>query len=264
VLLIQLVILVLVSTLGHIHLLVLSFFTILLLFPLVRVLVCIIKHFWPFSSPSPTSGIEVLVEDLGPAHLLARACLPKSVLENHHLALAFKIMANRSYNVFHGWDALDAANARKNMIACVLATDMDCHAALQDELQKQKHLAEGAFAFEHDAAKDKLALLKCVLHAADISNPTRPFAISSKISLLAIEEFNRQVVAEEGLGLPVTKHMAAFDHDAKCEGEIFFLKAVARPYFEALADCFPMCQTRWLASIDNNNQMWKAQIGTSK
>jgi len=200
----------------------------------------------------------------------------QSVLENHHLSLAFNIMENRAYNVFQGWDAKEASYARTTTIECVLATDMDCHALLQEQLVKQKNKPEGAFTLQSKqeggegevrrlSKEDRIVLKKCLLHAADISNPTRPFAISSKISMLAIEEFNKQAAMEEQLGLVVTKHMVTPDHDSKCRGEMFFLKQLARPYFEALGGCFPLreeCVNRWLANIDNNFERWKAQLST--
>lgn len=120
----------------------------------------------------------------------------QSVLENHHLTLAFNIMQHSSYSVFGKWDAESEAQARKFIISAVLATDMDAHALLQDDLLRRRAetdanaaLGPAAPAFDRGSDRDRVALAKSVLHAADISNPSRPFHICARISLLAIKEF---------------------------------------------------------------------------
>ena len=184
----------------------------------------------------------------------------------HHLALAFNIMANRSYNVFAGWSKEEAAQARAFMIACVLATDMDMHISLQDELvrRKERPAEQGPFNLKTEA--DRTLLAKCVLHAADISNPTRPFRSSAPISLLAIKEFQSQAQEEESLGLPVTSFFVFTDFASKCKGEAGFAQFVARPYFDSLLACLPPTQAAIdlgfdpVATIDDNVALWKLQM----
>lgn len=187
----------------------------------------------------------------------------QSVLENHHLALAFNIMSNKAYNVFMNWEPEAAVTARKNMIACVLATDMDAHNSLQDELiRRHSRLEKGNCAFDFSKEDDKVAMAKCLLHAADISNPTRNFETSAKIAMLAIQEFNQQAIDEERMGIPVTQFMVTPDFASKCRGEIFFASCVAKPYFAALKSCFPCISLeRWdpVKMIEKNVERWKEQ-----
>ena len=145
------------------------------------------------------------------------------------------------------------------MIACILATDMDAHALLQDELSRRGATTSN-MAFDLSNATDKVTLFKCLLHAADISNPTRNFSTSSRLSLLAIQEFNQQALDEEKLGIPVTPFMVAKDFPSKCKGEIFFYSQVAMPYFVALKSCFP-AQIRYdpVSAIEKNVECWKRQ-----
>jgi len=49
--------------------------------------------------------------------------------------------------------------------------------------------------------------MKAVLHAADISNPVRPFGVALSMVNRVHEEFELQARAERGAGLPVTPHM---------------------------------------------------------
>jgi len=187
----------------------------------------------------------------------------QSVLENHHLALAFSIMSNRAYDVFHGWVPAEIAQSRKWIIACVLATDMAVHASLQDDLLRRNSSSPTASttAFDMALEEDKIALLKCLLHAADISNPTRSFRTSSQLSQLAIQEFKRQAADELRLAIPVSPHMVFSDFASECKGEIGFIRFVARPYFSALAACFPNSKAAdtWLPAMDRNIESWTAQ-----
>jgi hypothetical protein len=82
--------------------------------------------------------------------------------------------------------------------------------------------------------------------------------------MLAIQEFNQQAANEMTLGLPVTPHMVTLDHSSKCKGEAGFAKFVARPYFEALLNCFPQAEQRALQVIDSNIEMWNAQACTNQ
>ena len=170
-------------------------------------------------------------------------------------------MANRAYNVFAKWDQEEAAKARRTMIVCVLATDMDVHATLQEELLRRKQRP-----FDFDSEVDKTLLGKCILHAADIANPTRPFRTSAPISLMAISEFQSQAQVEKAEGLPCTPYFVFTDFASKCRGEVGFAQFVARPYFAALLDCLARTEVAVargfdpLSAIDANIEQWKLQM----
>lgn len=163
------------------------------------------------------------------------------MLENHHLALAFNIMQHASCAVFAKWSPEAEAQARKFIIAAVLATDMDAHASLQDELRRRAAhtttaaaTAPGAgagagagLAFDPASDADRLALAKCLLHAADIANPSRPFGVCARISMLAIQEFQQQAEEEAVAGLSISPHMVFPSHESKCRRG-YWLLAVLR------------------------------------
>lgn len=210
----------------------------------------------------------------------------QNVLEMHHLALAFNIMSNASYDVFKGWSTEEAGEARKLIISCVLATDMDLHQSLQKELIRrskragapQQHQGEasdfltvdsrstssnppgGEVPFVLSRREDLTVLFRCVLHAADVANPTRPFKVSARISMGAITEFQQQTEDEKDAGLPVTSYMVLSTFEDKAKGELYFATGIARPYFAALKACFP-ASARWdpLSAIDANAACWREQ-----
>ena len=138
---------------------------------------------------------------------------------------------------------------------------MEVHASLQQELGRRACVQEDVDtpAFNLENRADVVMMCKCLLHAADISNPTRPFRVSARISMLAIEEFNLQAAAEDALGIPVSTFMIALDHASKCRSELFFLEKVARPYFLELQSCFRTANYDPVAAIDRNIEQWKKQ-----
>jgi cAMP-specific phosphodiesterase 4 len=52
--------------------------------------------------------------------------------------------------------------------------------------------------------KNKAYLLKALVHAADIGNPTRPFDIAMKWGVSIVKEFFHQGAREKELGLEIS------------------------------------------------------------
>ena len=71
---------------------------------------------------------------------------------------------------------------RKIVIGTILATDMSFHFSLTTEFRSHMD-------FSHKSPEARLLLAKTILHAADLSNPTLPFAINSHISQNVHTEF---------------------------------------------------------------------------
>ena len=59
----------------------------------------------------------------------------ESVLENHHLAVAFKILQNPACDIFASLSQKQRISVRKMMIDMVLATDMSKHMKLLADLK---------------------------------------------------------------------------------------------------------------------------------
>lgn len=76
--------------------------------------------------------------------------------------------------------------------------------------------------------------MKAVLHAADISNPARPFDAALAAAERVHLEFQRQVRRERELGLPVAPHMVAEEPAVWAKMEVQFIDYVAGPLWERL------------------------------
>ena len=116
-----------------------------------------------------------------------------------------------------------------------MGTDMSKHGASQNEL---KEIAKAASEERDLAGKNKQTLLRAVVHAADISNPTKPFDISVQWSERIIKEFFSQGDKERELGFPITmlcdRHTVNFS-----DSQSGFINFVIKPYFTVVSDLIP-------------------------
>lgn len=76
--------------------------------------------------------------------------------------------------------------------------------------------------------------LRVVLHAADISNPIRPFPVALAYAQRVQTEFKRQAEQERTMSLPVAPHMDAPDAATWAKMEVQFIDYIASPLWERL------------------------------
>jgi cAMP-specific phosphodiesterase 4 len=112
----------------------------------------------------------------------------KSVLENHHIAVAFNTMLkSKDTCIYENFSNEQFKQYREYMIDLVLATDNANHNKFITELTKR----ESSVDFDPKGA-DKKLILELVIHLADISNPTKPWRLCYKwIDLLFLEFFKQ-------------------------------------------------------------------------
>ena len=195
---------------------------------------------------------------------LAKTYFNQSPLEHHHTSVALSCLGTHGCNVFENWCQSFVDFARNLISNSLLATDMLLHdQVLQDLLSYDPSLLTSPlhnFSSSMDVVfrveqYELLRLSRLMLHAADISNTVRPFAISAHYTDKLASEFGVQVARERELGLPVAPFMVIPDDQAKARGEIYFLTNIARPYFVALAKAFPVCQ-ELVSTLDGNIKEW--------
>ena len=120
-----------------------------------------------------------------------------SILENMHISEAFKLMnTNPECDLFSGVDKKIYEKMRKKMISCVLATDMANH---NGHINFMKNVINN-----NNKAEDNQEFMNLLIHASDISNPTKPFNVYLKWAKLVVEEFCQQGDKEKALGLECT------------------------------------------------------------
>ena len=119
-----------------------------------------------------------------------------SVLENMHISETFNLInSDTNCNILENLDNSEYKIFRKQMISCVLNTDMANHS---NSLNFMKKILKEDYAKTEDDNQNYMNLL---IHSADISNPTKKFDIYFKWAKLVVEEFYYQGDKEKELGL---------------------------------------------------------------
>jgi len=127
----------------------------------------------------------------------------QSVLENHHAASFFFLVDNTSNNCdfMSNLSADEKLKIRKIIIENILGTDMTRHSAIMKEMKEIIDMPESEHSW-HDKRKGNL--LKAIVHAVDISNPTRDFPVAENWSKRIVQEFFHQGDRERVLGYDIT------------------------------------------------------------
>ena len=156
----------------------------------------------------------------------------KSVLENHHVAAAFALAMNDEYDIFAGLSPSDFSKIRGQMIDMVLSTDISQHFSTLS-------LFKNKFADRRTVdSDDKRLCFQMLLHAADISNPTKPWPLCYRWTELVISEFWAQGDRERDEGIPVGYMMDRFTVNI-AKSQIGFIDVIVSPTFESLKVQFP-------------------------
>ena len=171
-----------------------------------------------------------------------------SVLENMHVSEAFKLMhSNPIYDVFDGFDRETYKKFRKQIIHCVLATDMTKHSGSINFLNKllsEKNKPED---------NDKQDYMDLIIHTSDISNPTKIFDIYFKWAKLVVEEFYDQGDKEIKLGLKCSCDRTKV---TIYKNQLGFIDFVELPFFSLVSKVFPKLDFL-LINLNNNKQRIK-------
>ena len=172
-----------------------------------------------------------------------------SVLENYHVSESFNIiLKNPENNIFENLSEDNFRLCRKNIIECILGTDMTLHnkkyVAFKRRL-KAENIKKGENIDKLFTKLDpinaynlKVEFLSFILHAADISNPTKPLVIYKEWSQRCVEEFFQQGDLERKKGLPIS-----FNCDRKAvslpQSQLGFIDVIVSPLFTVLNEYFP-------------------------
>jgi hypothetical protein len=97
----------------------------------------------------------------------------KSVLENHHIAMAFNTMLkSKETCIYENFSNDQFKQYREYMIDLVLATDNANHNTFIVDLKGREACQD----FDPKGT-DKKLILSVIIHLADISNPTKPWRL---------------------------------------------------------------------------------------
>eukprot|EP00048_Salpingoeca_helianthica_P001916 m.52750 g.52750 ORF g.52750 m.52750 type:complete len:854 (-) comp11793_c0_seq1:188-2749(-) len=170
-----------------------------------------------------------------------------SVLENHHLATAFKIMGDERCNILKSFEKDDRLVVRRLMIDMVLSTDMVKHAKFLGEFNALLHsihtdpapkeasaVASVIRARLRERYEDRVLVLCNIVHSADLGSATKPWPICQKWTQRVINEFYEEGDEERRLGLEIGP-LNDREKLVVPKAQVGFINFVALPLWEAWA-----------------------------
>ncbi|CAH8575523.1 unnamed protein product [Heterobilharzia americana] len=193
------------------------------------------------------------------SHKLALLYNDISVLENHHLHVAFKLISTEKECDFTQFLTNQQKQLfRKMVINLVLSTDMSKHMSLLADLkttvEKQRALQGNVISLDSYSAR--MQILECVIHAADLSNPTKPLEIYQEWVSRIMEEMFRQGDQEREFGIEISPMC---DRETACiySTQIGFIDFIVYPLWETMAELlYPGAQV--LMENITRNRDWYA------
>lgn len=139
---------------------------------------------------------DFLIQTEAPLALLYNM---RSINENHHSTVTFKLLATKEANMLGGLTLEQKRSTRKMMISCFMATDMTQHATINSKFALR--CTDGAF--NSDSPEDRLLLLNSLLHAADLGNPSRPFDMAIQWATVMNQEWWQEGDLCKMQGVPI-------------------------------------------------------------
>jgi cAMP-specific phosphodiesterase 4 len=179
----------------------------------------------------------------------------RSVLENHHCSFAYMVMDAPGCNVLTSMTSNHREEMRNLVVNMVLATDVAKHFYEYGLLKAR--LQDKSFP-DRDKPADKELILKSILHACDISNPTKGIEVTVEWTSYVMAEFFQQGDREKQRGLPISMFMdRTTTNIATCQ--VGFIDALVLPLFKGLQIVFPTLHTA-LTNLKENREFWEDHI----
>ncbi|CAL1600808.1 unnamed protein product [Knipowitschia caucasica] len=188
----------------------------------------------------------------------------ESVLENHHLAVGFKLLHQDNCDIFHNLTKRQRQSLRKLVIDMVLATDMSKHMTLMADLktmvETKKVTSSGVLLLDHYT--ERIQVLRNMVHCADLSNPTKPLPVYRQWTERIMEEFFRQGDKERERGMEISamcdKHTASVE-----KSQVGFIDYIVHPLWETWADLVHPDAQELLDTLEDNRNWYLQAVPQS-
>ncbi|XP_051964714.1 cAMP-specific 3',5'-cyclic phosphodiesterase 4D-like isoform X6 [Xyrauchen texanus] len=187
-----------------------------------------------------------------------------SVLENHHLAVGFKLLQEENCDIFQNLNKKQRQSLRKMVIDIVLATDMSKHmnllADLKTMVETKKVTSSGVLLL--DNYSDRIQVLQNMVHCADLSNPTKTLQLYRQWTDRIMEEFFSQGDRERERGMEISpmcdKHNASVE-----KTQVGFIDYIVHPLWETWADLVHPDAQDILDTLEDNREWYQSTIPQS-
>ena len=187
-----------------------------------------------------------------------------SVLENSHAAKMYEMIAgDEEKNIFRNLpDSKTWFEIRKLIIDMILHTDMTGHFSMVSKLQVFLELHGDTPKSEENypdalfiKPEDRSMILGLILHAADVSNPTKHWEYFQKWTHRVCQEFFEQGDRERAAGLPISP---GNDRDTVSipQSQVNFMEFVIAPLVSCVVRLFPMMRPLGI-TFGENRDKWQ-------
>uniref|UniRef100_A0AAR2J5C7 Phosphodiesterase n=1 Tax=Pygocentrus nattereri TaxID=42514 RepID=A0AAR2J5C7_PYGNA len=188
----------------------------------------------------------------------------ESVLENHHLAVGFKLLQGENCDIFQNLSKKQRQTLRRMVIDMVLATDMSKHMSLLADLktmvETKKVTSSGVLLL--DNYTDRIQVLRNMVHCADLSNPTKPLDLYRQWTDRIMDEFFHQGDRERERGMEISpmcdKHTASVE-----KSQVGFIDYIVHPLWETWADLVHPDAQDILDTLEENRNWYHSMIPQS-
>ncbi|XP_026170109.1 cAMP-specific 3',5'-cyclic phosphodiesterase 4B-like [Mastacembelus armatus] len=188
----------------------------------------------------------------------------ESVLENHHLAVGFKLLQEDNCDIFQNLTKKQKQTLRRMVIDMVLATDMSKHMSLLADLktmvETKKVTSSGVLLL--DNYTDRMQVLRNMVHCADLSNPTKPLDLYRQWTDRIMDEFFHQGDRERERGMEISpmcdKHTASVERT-----QVSFIDYIVHPLWETWADLVHPDAQDILDTLEDNRNWYQSMIPQS-
>lgn len=188
----------------------------------------------------------------------------QSILENYHLAESFKLFNSSSnFNIFSVLSKEHYKLMRKRIVSLVLATDMSYHSKQYQYLKIKEdsyNIKQGTNLENiinklgsNDLFNTQQEFLNIMLHAADISNPTKPWDIYNKWIDRVMNEFWEQGDEERKLNLPIS-FLCDRNTTKISNSQLGFIDGIVLPLLTTFIEFFPGLEFL-LTNCKNNKEI---------
>merc|ERR1719369_2454575 len=188
----------------------------------------------------------------------------ESVLENHHLAVAFKLLQIPDCDILSNLSQKQRLSVRKMMIDMVLATDMSKHMSLLANLKtlvETKKVA-GSGVLLLDNYNDRIQVLQNMIHCSDLSNPTKPLTLYVEWVDRLMKEFWKQGDKEREQGLEISP-MCDRENATVEKSQVGFISFIVHPLWETWAELVYPDAQEILAMLESNRNYYENLIPAS-
>ncbi|KAJ3220320.1 cAMP-specific 3',5'-cyclic phosphodiesterase 4B [Chytriomyces hyalinus] len=178
----------------------------------------------------------------------------KAVLENHHCASAFEVLARKECSFLSTLDRADYKSVRENVVDMVLATDLAQHFTLLTNFKKK--VLTGDTFDPLSTREDRTLLMQMLMKCSDVSNPTKAWPEYSVWIDRIHEEWYAQGDMEKSRGLPFSPFCNRDGPHATnpASSQTGFINFIVSPLFEAFSAWTPIDEI-W-QGLEHNKNRW--------